>query len=704
MRGDGPDAARSQTLGDAGSEGDEPAAPEAGTVVAQFRIVRPLRAADSDGVYLAEDQAAGGLVALRLARAHDSADRGLKARFMSEARVLAALDRIHHSSILPVRRYGEHDGWLYIATQHADGTDLGQQIERAGALSVAQTLRVLNPVAEALDAAHARGVIHRNVTPASIIVAADGRPYISDFALSLHGTVRRGEGDREQPSTSRAGFVAPEQIDRRPIDARADVYALGCVLYACLTGEPPFAGDAEAVADGHLPGAHRPPSALRPDLPARVDEVIATALSKQANDRFASCTALMDAFAAAALPARPSSRRATPQPDPSPSWSVGLTGIGLALAAALTLVGMTLAAGFWNSSPSTPPNAPDASATPASTPVSTTPAPAETRSPEPSASTAESARPTAPPSTAAPLPSAGTGLPSLTAADARVVGSSGERTLDFTLSLSAPSTAAVDVQYETANGTALGGIDYTPAIGELTIPPGETSVVVRVPILPALPDETDESFTLRLLSATNVIIGVNTATGTITAPPPNRAPVCQPLSRHGKAGGSTTVNPACTDPDGDVLEYEIETRPTIGEARATGGRLVYEAFSGARGTDSFRYVASDGDLSSEPAIVTVAIAAGPQPNRSPRCEGREMSVAPGAADVIRPRCADRDGDRLRYSIASPPGQGTATITDEGRIRYVAGPGAAGTDTFTYTGTDGSLSSAPATVTVTIGSP
>jgi tetratricopeptide (TPR) repeat protein len=191
-----------------------------------------------------------------------------------------------------------------------EGSDLKSLLAEEHRLPLRRALRILGQIASALDAAHARGLVHRDVKPANILVGDGDRAYLSDFGIvkevARNGTTRTGS------FVGTIDYCAPEQIEGREVDARADVYALACVLYECLAGEPPFHRDSEvAVLNAHLHAA--PPKLLRaaPDLPAALEPVIAKALSKSPLDRYASCGELLAAARAAAAERRVHGRRLT---------------------------------------------------------------------------------------------------------------------------------------------------------------------------------------------------------------------------------------------------------------------------------------------------------------------------------------------------------------------------------------------------------
>jgi Protein kinase domain len=293
-----------------------------GTELAGYRIVEPLGRGGTSVVYRAEHVRLGRPAALKLL-APVLGEAGFRDRFLRESQLAASID---HPSILPVYDAGEEDGFLYIAMACVEGSDLKTLLAEEGRLPVRRALRILGQIGSALDAAHARGLVHRDVKPANILVGADDRAYLSDFGvvkeLASNGTTRTGT------FVGTIEYCAPEQIEGRAVDGRADVYALACVLYECLTGTPPFHRPSEvAVLNAHL---HAPPPKLTraaPELPSALEPVIAKALSKSPLDRYGSCAELLAAARGAVAERRIHRRR----------LAVSLT--LLALAAALGAAG-----------------------------------------------------------------------------------------------------------------------------------------------------------------------------------------------------------------------------------------------------------------------------------------------------------------------------------------------------------------------------
>jgi serine/threonine-protein kinase len=275
-----------------------------GSVLGGYHIVRLIGRGGMGAVYLADDPRLGRKVALKVLAAETAEMPQVRERFVRESHVAASLD---HPNILPIYEAGEADGQLFIAMRYVPGPDLAGIIARDGPLALERTVGLIDQVASALDAAHAAGLIHRDVKPGNILVAPGSAPgsdhaYLSDFGLTKHAEYS-GALTRSGQLMGSVGYVAPEQIEGRPIDRRVDVYSLGCVLYECLAGSQPYPRDTEmATLYAHV---QAPPPSLaeaRPELPPTVDAVIAKALAKAPDERYGSAGELARALAAAAVP------------------------------------------------------------------------------------------------------------------------------------------------------------------------------------------------------------------------------------------------------------------------------------------------------------------------------------------------------------------------------------------------------------------
>jgi tRNA A-37 threonylcarbamoyl transferase component Bud32 len=303
--------------------------PAVGTEVAGYRILEQAGSGGMGVVYRAEETGLGGRpVALKLLPPALAGDPDFRARFLREMRVAAAID---HPNIVPIYRAGEDRGLLYLAMRYVHASDLRRVLESEGRLEPGRVLAILDQVARALDAAHARGLVHRDVKPGNILLAPpvlDGDPehvYLVDFGLARSANDDRSiGGDGSFLGTPR--YAAPEQAAGRPVDARTDGYALGCVLHECLTGRPPFPdGPGEAVLLAHLEAPPPRVTMHRPDLPPAIDQVVARALAKSPEARFPSCRALVAAAREALLPGAsephppipgPPNREGSPTPGP----------------------------------------------------------------------------------------------------------------------------------------------------------------------------------------------------------------------------------------------------------------------------------------------------------------------------------------------------------------------------------------------------
>ena len=285
-----------------------------GRVVAGYRIQERIGRGGMGVVYRAEHLNLRRRAAIKIIAPDLAEASGFRERFNREARIAAALQ---HPNIVTVYDAGEQDGLLYLAMQYVEGSDLAAVLRSEGRLRPYRAIDVCRQIAAALDAAHAQGLIHRDVKPANVMI--EGRiAFLTDFGLT-----KRIEGTRTQ--LTKAGdvvgtihYVAPEQIEGGRVDARTDIYSLGCLLYHCLSGELPFARDTDvAVIYAHL--SEDPPrlTSVRAELPGGLDAVIAKALEKAPDRRFQSCAALMSAARAVIDAAGPLSDTATPRPVPA---------------------------------------------------------------------------------------------------------------------------------------------------------------------------------------------------------------------------------------------------------------------------------------------------------------------------------------------------------------------------------------------------
>src|SRR5947207_1955945 len=270
-----------------------------GAVLAGFRLKSLLGEGAMGTVYLAEETTTGRRVALKLLAPELARDERFRRRFLRETELAANLD---HPHVVTTLASGEEDETLYLAMAYVDGPDLRALLRRTGRLEPERALDLVEQVAGALDAAHAAGLVHRDVKPGNILVAAtpEGEDaYVCDFGLARHvSSVSSLTSDRGFVGT--IDYVPPEQIEGGTVDRRADVYSLGCVLYECLAGARPFDRDSElSVLFAHLNDPPPRLTDLRPDLPDAFDTVFETALSKSPGDRYTTCGELAAAARAA---------------------------------------------------------------------------------------------------------------------------------------------------------------------------------------------------------------------------------------------------------------------------------------------------------------------------------------------------------------------------------------------------------------------
>ena len=284
------------------------AAPSIGTRLANYRIEALLGRGGMGVVYRAQDLRLGRNVALKLLAPELTQDDRFRSRFLTESRLAASID---HAGIVPIYEAGETEGQLYIAMRYVDGTDLGSLIRREGALEPPRAIDLVSQLADALDAAHARGLVHRDVKPSNALIALEGSAehvYLADFGL----TRSAADGDAAPASEQLTGtvdYLAPECIAGEAADGRADIYALGCVLYEALTGEAPFRRDSEVeTIFAQLEDEPPRPSRLA-GVPVAVDAVVARALAKDPQERWQSGAELAAAARAALSPQARGTRR-----------------------------------------------------------------------------------------------------------------------------------------------------------------------------------------------------------------------------------------------------------------------------------------------------------------------------------------------------------------------------------------------------------
>ena len=250
-------------------------------------------------VYRARQLRPSRTVALKVISPQLAGDRDFRERFAHESEIAASIE---HSNVIPVYDVGEESNLLYIAMRYIEGTDLRAVIAADGRLAAPRAAQILAELTSALDAAHARGLVHRDIKPGNVLIAREGQRehvYLTDFGLAK--LAAGGGRTRTGLFVGTLDYAAPEQLEGRPVDARTDVYAAGCVLYQMLTGSVPFPHEHEAaIMLAHMSAEPRPVRELVPSLPAELDAVIARAMAKNPDERYPSAGDLGRAVLAAA--------------------------------------------------------------------------------------------------------------------------------------------------------------------------------------------------------------------------------------------------------------------------------------------------------------------------------------------------------------------------------------------------------------------
>jgi serine/threonine-protein kinase len=246
-----------------------------GETIGQYKIDKVLGVGGMGHVYLATGPD-GEKVALKLVKADLARDDVFRRRFEREARIA---QQISHPNVVPVSDRAEHEGIPYLAQRYISGGNLAEMIEKQGQLELGLVCGVAEQVASGLDALHAKGLFHRDIKPANILLDEAGTAYITDFGLAkdTQGSLLTKPGQ----ALGSLDYMAPEQIRSEEISPAADVYGLGCVMYECLCGAPPFADrQGMRVLWAHLQDPPANPKDRRPDLPAEVGSAVLKALEK----------------------------------------------------------------------------------------------------------------------------------------------------------------------------------------------------------------------------------------------------------------------------------------------------------------------------------------------------------------------------------------------------------------------------------------
>ncbi|HKH26276.1 MAG TPA: protein kinase [Acidimicrobiia bacterium] len=291
----------------------------------RYRLDRELARGGMATVWIAEDPLLSRRVAVKLLLPQLAVDEALRVRFRNEA---IAAAKLTHPGIVATYDTGDDDGTAYIVMELVEGKTLRRLIDERGKLPVREAVDISSQVADALEHAHRQGLVHRDIKPANVLVQSDGRVKVTDF-----GIAKAAGGDdltRTGTVVGTARYLAPEQVNGHPADGRADVYALGLILYEMLAGRAPFGGDSDmATAVARLTNSPEPISAARPEVSRPLEDVVARSLARDPEYRYQSAQAFKDALAPgidpdATGPLTPpvASRRPSPPPAGSPPTEV----------------------------------------------------------------------------------------------------------------------------------------------------------------------------------------------------------------------------------------------------------------------------------------------------------------------------------------------------------------------------------------------
>ena len=271
--------------------------PLVGEEFAGYRLLSVLGRGGMSIVFRAENPRLGNVIALKVLDPELANNDVFRSRFLEESRIAASMN---HPNVIPIHDTGSSDGLLYIAMRYVTGTDLRQMLKQRGALPTDETVFLLSQAARALDAAHRRGLVHRDVKPANLLIEQgtdEGDPehvYLTDFGITKHQ-------DGVSGLTSAGAllgtidYIAPEQVRGMSVLGMADQYSLGCVLYECLTGRLPYEKDfGTAIMWAHVEEPPIPATRARPGLPRAIDDVFSRVLAKLPGDRYDSCRAFIN--------------------------------------------------------------------------------------------------------------------------------------------------------------------------------------------------------------------------------------------------------------------------------------------------------------------------------------------------------------------------------------------------------------------------
>jgi serine/threonine protein kinase len=254
--------------------------PRIGSQIGEYNVDAVIGEGGMGKVYTATGPD-GGRVALKLVKDDYARDETFRRRFYREARIAQT---VQHPNVVPVVDTGEHEGLPYMAQRFIEGESLDDKLKRESHLDVQTAVRICTDVAAGLEALWGAGMVHRDVKPANILLDATGRAYITDFGLAkdTQGSLLTLPGQ----ALGSMDYMAPEQIRGEQVGAATDIYALGCVMYECMCGRPPFAEvQGMRILWAHLQDPPPDPRSVRPDIPERFSQTLLVALEKDAAKR-----------------------------------------------------------------------------------------------------------------------------------------------------------------------------------------------------------------------------------------------------------------------------------------------------------------------------------------------------------------------------------------------------------------------------------
>lgn len=268
-----------------------------GSSLGRYRVIEQLGRGGMATVFRCHDPNLDRYVAVKVLPSFHTDDPTFTARFSQEAQTVA---KLNHPNILQIYDFGEDKGFTYIVSELVPGGDLQDMLEGT-AMPALEVLKFMGPLAEALDYAHAAGIVHRDLNPANVLLDNDGRAILADFGLArmLESTTRFTQASQALGTPE---YMAPEQAMGADADHRSDLYAFGVMIYQMLLGETPFRADTPAAT--LMAHVHQPlplPTSLNPDIEPRMEAILLKALAKTPDDRFQSAREMMTSSGRSAL-------------------------------------------------------------------------------------------------------------------------------------------------------------------------------------------------------------------------------------------------------------------------------------------------------------------------------------------------------------------------------------------------------------------